>query len=51
MADVKDLWTEDMVGILLGCSFSWEKALADAGLCPRQIEEGKNVPMFPGLVL
>jgi hypothetical protein len=34
-----------MVGFLLGCSFSWEQALVDAGLIPRHIEEGRNVPM------
>jgi uncharacterized protein YcsI (UPF0317 family) len=34
-----------MVGFLLGCSFSWEQALVDAGLTPRHIEEGRNVPM------
>lgn len=44
--NVSDLWTSDMVGFLLGCSFTWEQALADAGLCPRQIEEQKNVPMY-----
>ena len=36
---------EGMVGFLLGCSFSWEQALVDAGLTPRHIEEGRNVPM------
>ena len=44
--DVTDLWTEDMVGFLLGCSFSWEDILADQGLIPRHMEEKKNVPMF-----
>ena len=34
-----------MVGFLLGCSFSWEQALVDAGLTPRHIEECRNVPM------
>jgi len=44
--DVTDIWTDDMVGFLLGCSFSWEQVLADNGLKPRHVEEGKNVPMF-----
>lgn len=44
--DVVELWEEDMQGFLLGCSFSWEELLAAAGLVPRHIEEGKNVPMF-----
>ena len=44
--DITELWTVDMVGFCLGCSFSWENVLKEAGLCPRQIEEGCNVPMF-----
>eukprot|EP00947_MAST-08B_sp_MAST-8B-sp1_P005262 g5262.t1 len=46
VTDISELWTDDMVGFLLGCSYSWEHALAEAGLCPRQIEEQCNVPMF-----
>ena len=47
-AEVGALWDADggMVGFLLGCSFSWEQVLVDAGLPPRQIEEGSNVPMY-----
>lgn len=30
----------------VGCSFTFEKALADAGLTPRHQEEGRNVPMY-----
>jgi len=45
-SDVTDLWSGDMVGFLLGCSFSWEQLLQSQGLCPRQIEQQKNVPMF-----
>ena len=41
-----DVWSDDLVTCLLGCSFSWEDVLADAGLVPRQIEEQKNVPMY-----
>eukprot|EP00961_Rhodomonas_salina_P213935 2889192-Rhodomonas_salina.1 len=33
--DATSLWTDDTVGFLLGCSFSWEGELAAAGLCPR----------------
>ena len=46
--DIREIWDaqKDMVGFLLGCSFSWENVLKEAGLCPRQIEEGKNVPMY-----
>ena len=45
-SDVSSLWTDDMVGFLLGCSFSWEDELAKAGLPPRHVEEGRNVPMY-----
>jgi len=44
--DISALWERGMVGFLLGCSFSWEKALADEGLTPRNVEEGRNVPMY-----
>ena len=32
-ADIRDLWTDDMVGFLLGCSFSWEDVLTRQGSC------------------
>jgi len=35
-----------LVGFLIGCSFSFEAELLEAGVCVRQIEEGKNVPMY-----
>jgi uncharacterized protein YcsI (UPF0317 family) len=44
--DVIDAWTDDAVGFLLGCSFSFESALTEAGLTPRYLEEGRNVPMY-----
>jgi len=44
--DIVDLWTEDMQAFLLGCSFSWEDLLTSAGLTPRHIEDGRNVPMY-----
>ncbi len=44
--DVTDLWQEDFVSFLLGCSFSFEKALQDAGLEVRNITCGRNVPMY-----
>lgn len=45
-ADVRALWTEDMVGFLLGCSFSWEALLAEKGFPPRHFERGCNVSMY-----
>lgn len=44
--DVSDLWRDDFVAFLLGCSFTFEAALLRAGLPVRHIEEEKNVPMF-----
>lgn len=43
---VTDPFTRDMVSFLIGCSFSFEKALLEAGLPVRNIEEGKNVSMY-----
>ena len=40
------LWRDDLVTFALGCSFSFEEALVDAGLPVRHIELGKNVPMY-----
>jgi uncharacterized protein YcsI (UPF0317 family) len=39
--DVRDLWRDDMVAFLLGCSFTLE-----AGVRLRHCEQGRNVPMF-----
>jgi len=41
-----ELWPDDMVGFLLGCSFSWEHLLHEHYLTPRQVEEQRNVPMY-----
>ncbi len=40
------LWRSDLVGFLLGCSFTFENALLQAGLPVRHVEAGCNVPMF-----
>jgi uncharacterized protein YcsI (UPF0317 family) len=44
--DVRELWTDDSVGFLLGCSFTAESALLEAGVRLRHQELGRNVPMF-----
>ena len=36
----------ELVSFLIGCSFSFESALLEAGVPVRQIEEGVNVPMY-----
>ena len=43
---VSHLWRDDLVSFLLGCSFSFEAALADAGIPLRHQEAGSNVPMY-----
>lgn len=44
--EIVSLWRDDLVAFLIGCSFSFEAALLDAGLPVRHIEFGCNVPMF-----
>lgn len=44
--DVRAVWREDLVGFLIGCSFTFEGALRAAGLPVRHIDEGRNVPMY-----
>ncbi|CAP42576.1 putative hydro-lyase [Bordetella petrii] len=44
--DVRDLWRDDLVAFLIGCSFSFEEAMLDNGLPVRHIEQGCNVPMY-----
>ena len=44
--DVVDLWADDLVSFLIGCSFSFETALMDAGVPVRNIEQDRNVSMY-----
>lgn len=46
VGDVVDIFHEDMVSFLLGCSFSFESALVAAGLPVRNLDEGKNISMY-----
>lgn len=43
---IADLWRDDLVSFLIGCSFTFEAALVKAGLPVRHIELNRNVPMF-----
>jgi uncharacterized protein YcsI (UPF0317 family) len=45
-ADIVNLWQHDWVAFLIGCSFTFESALLQAGLPVRHIEAGCNVPMY-----
>jgi uncharacterized protein YcsI (UPF0317 family) len=44
--DLNGLWRDDSVGFLLGCSFTFENALLQAGVPVRHIELNRNVPMY-----
>jgi uncharacterized protein YcsI (UPF0317 family) len=44
--DVRDIWREDLVTFLIGCSFTFETLLRAAGIPLRHVEQGTNVPMF-----
>jgi uncharacterized protein YcsI (UPF0317 family) len=45
-ADIATLWQPDSVAFLIGCSFTFESALLQAGLPVRHLEAGCNVPMY-----
>ena len=44
--DILSIWNDKMVSFLLGCSFTFEAALIDAGIPIRHIDTETNVPMF-----
>jgi uncharacterized protein YcsI (UPF0317 family) len=44
--DIRDRWRDDFVGFLLGCSYTFEHALARAGVPLRHVAAGTNVPMY-----
>jgi uncharacterized protein YcsI (UPF0317 family) len=46
LASVADHWRDDLVTFLLGCSFTFERGLIDAGIPLRHVEAGRNVSMY-----
>jgi uncharacterized protein YcsI (UPF0317 family) len=46
VTDIAALWRADMVAFALGCSFTFESALQDAGITLWHIENDTTVPMF-----
>ena len=44
--EILQYWRPDLVSFLLGCSFTFESALLDAGIPVRHVEQRTNVPMF-----
>jgi uncharacterized protein YcsI (UPF0317 family) len=45
-ADIRALWRKDLVTFVIGCSFSFEEALLQAGLPLRHIQQNRNVAMY-----
>ncbi|MFZ9525779.1 MAG: D-glutamate cyclase family protein, partial [Burkholderiaceae bacterium] len=44
--NISGYWREDLVGFVLGCSFSFEEALIEAGVSVKHLSCGLNVPMY-----
>ena len=44
--DVADLWRDDLVSFVLGCSFTFEHPLIEAGIPLRHVARGLNVSMY-----
>jgi uncharacterized protein YcsI (UPF0317 family) len=46
IGDVSHLWRDDLVGFVLGCSFTFEEALTAAGIRLKHLAAGINVAMY-----
>src|SRR5436853_2755787 len=46
VTDVRPYWRDDLVAFLLGCSFTFEWALLEAGIKLWHVEHGRNVAMW-----
>lgn len=46
VTDIAAYWRDDLVSFLIGCSFTTEGALLNAGVRLKHLELGCNVPMF-----
>ena len=44
--DIRELWRDDLVAFVIGCSFSFEWALRREGVPLRHVELGRNVAMY-----
>ncbi|MDP9265704.1 MAG: DUF1445 domain-containing protein, partial [Chloroflexota bacterium] len=44
--DLRALWRDDLVAFLIGCSYTFERALQREGIAIRHIELGRTVPMY-----
>ena len=46
VTDISGVWSDDLVTVALGCSFTFENALLQNGIPVRHTEDRKNVPMY-----
>lgn len=46
VSDIASLWRKDFVTFVLGCSFSFEEALVNAGIPVRHLDLGRDVSMY-----
>jgi uncharacterized protein YcsI (UPF0317 family) len=44
--DVAELWRDDLVTFVIGCSFTFEHPLLEAGIPLRHVAQGRNVSMY-----
>jgi uncharacterized protein YcsI (UPF0317 family) len=44
--DIKGYWRDDLVGFVIGCSFSFEEALIEDGVPLRHVARSANVAMY-----
>ncbi|MEN2743924.1 putative hydro-lyase [Sinomonas halotolerans] len=44
--DITPYWRDDLVTFIVGCSFTFEAALQEAGIRVAHIDQGVNVPMY-----
>ena len=45
-ASAVDYWRDDLVSFIIGCSFTFEHPMVQAGVPVRHLEAGRNVPMY-----
>jgi uncharacterized protein YcsI (UPF0317 family) len=46
VSSIEEYYSDDLVFFLIGCSFTFEKAMMDAGISLRYVEQKKNVSMY-----
>jgi uncharacterized protein YcsI (UPF0317 family) len=46
LPDIRDIWQDDLVTFVFGCSFSFDEALRDANIPPRHLQIGSSTAMY-----